>query len=33
MVHTAEFVAGVRGVSYDDLDAVVERNASRLFGL
>jgi len=32
VVHTAEFVAGLRGLSYDDLDAVVERNATRVFG-
>lgn len=32
VVHTAEFVAGLRGLSYDDLDALVERNATRVFG-
>ncbi len=32
VVHTAEFVAGLRGLSYEDLDAVVERNATRVFG-
>ena len=32
VVHTAEFVAGLRGLSYDDLDAVVERNTTRVFG-
>ena len=32
MVHTAEFVAGLRGLSYADLDAVVEHNATRVFG-
>ena len=29
--HTAEFVADLRGVRYDELDAVVERNARRVF--
>src|SRR4051794_20780901 len=29
---TAEFVAELRGLSYDDLDALVERNAARVFG-
>jgi len=33
VVHTAEFVAGLRGLSYQELDALVERNASRVFGL
>jgi len=32
VVHTAEFVAGLRGLSYADLDAVVEHNATRVFG-
>ncbi len=32
VVHTAEFVAGLRGVPYEDLDALVERNAERVFG-
>ena len=30
--HTAEFVADLRGVDYGELDAVVERNAARVFG-
>jgi TatD DNase family protein len=29
---TAEFVAELRGLSYDELDALVERNAARVFG-
>jgi TatD DNase family protein len=29
---TAEYVAELRGVSYDELDATVERNAARVFG-
>ena len=32
VTHTARFVAEVRGVSYDELDALVERNAARVFG-
>jgi TatD DNase family protein len=28
---TAEFVAELRGVSYEELDAIVERNAARVF--
>jgi TatD DNase family protein len=32
VVHTARFVAQRRGQGYDDLEAVVERNAARLFG-
>ena len=32
VVATAEFVAGLRGVSYGQLDAAVERNAARVFG-
>jgi TatD DNase family protein len=32
VVHTARFVAQRRGQSYEDLEAVVERNAARLFG-
>lgn len=32
VVHTAEFVAGLRGMPYDDLDALVECNAARVFG-
>ena len=29
--HTAEFLAELRGVRYDELDAVVEENARRVF--
>lgn len=32
VVRTAEHVASLRGVSYEELDAVVERNAARVFG-
>jgi TatD DNase family protein len=32
VTHTAEFLAEVRGVRYDELDAVVEENARRVFG-
>jgi TatD DNase family protein len=32
VVHTARFVAGRRGIGYDELDAAVEANAARLFG-
>jgi len=32
VVHTAEFVAGLRGLSYDEFDALVESNAARVFG-
>jgi TatD DNase family protein len=32
VVRTAEFVAELRGTSYEDLEAVVERNAARVFG-
>jgi TatD DNase family protein len=32
VVATAEFVAELRGVSYEELDATVERNATRVFG-
>jgi TatD DNase family protein len=32
VVHTARFVAGRRGVAYEELEATVEANASRLFG-
>ena len=32
VVRTAEFVAELRGVTYDELDATVERNAARVFG-
>jgi TatD DNase family protein len=31
VTHTAEFVAELRGVRYDELDAVVEENARRVF--
>jgi TatD DNase family protein len=31
VVHTARFVAELRGVSYEELDAAVERNAARVF--
>jgi TatD DNase family protein len=32
VVHTARFVAERRGISYEELEAVVERNAAGLFG-
>ncbi|HVW17180.1 MAG TPA: TatD family hydrolase [Solirubrobacteraceae bacterium] len=32
VVHTARFVAQARGVSYEELDALVEANAARLLG-
>lgn len=32
VTHTAEFVAGLRGVEYAQLEATVERNAARVFG-
>jgi TatD DNase family protein len=32
VVATAQFVAELRGISYEQLDAAVERNASRVFG-
>jgi TatD DNase family protein len=32
VAHTARFVAERRGVAYEDLEAVVERNAAALFG-
>ena len=32
VIRTAEHVASLRGVSYDELDAAVERNAARVFG-
>jgi TatD DNase family protein len=32
VTHTARFVAELRGVEYDELDALVERNAARVFG-
>ncbi len=31
VTHTARFVAELRGVGYDELDALVERNAARVF--
>jgi TatD DNase family protein len=32
VVHTAEFLAGLRDVPYVQLEATVERNAARVFG-
>jgi TatD DNase family protein len=32
VVRTAEYVAELRGASYEDLEATVERNAARVFG-
>ncbi len=32
VTHTAEFVAGLRGIEYAELEAIVERNAARVFG-
>ena len=32
VVHTARFVAEARGISYEELDALVDANAARLFG-
>jgi TatD DNase family protein len=32
VAHTAEFIAGLRGVSVAELDATVEGNAERIFG-
>jgi TatD DNase family protein len=32
VTHTARFVAECRGISYDELDDLVERNAATLFG-
>jgi TatD DNase family protein len=32
VTHTAEFVAELRGVDYGELEAIVERNAERVFG-
>ncbi|MFL5896533.1 MAG: TatD family hydrolase [Thermoleophilaceae bacterium] len=32
VTHTARLVAELRGVDYDELDALVERNAARVFG-
>jgi TatD DNase family protein len=32
VTHTARFVADLRGLAYDELEALVERNAAALFG-
>jgi TatD DNase family protein len=32
VVHTARHVAGLRGISYEELEQTVERNAARVFG-
>ena len=32
VTHTARFVAELRGIDYQELDALVERNAARVFG-
>jgi TatD DNase family protein len=32
VVHTARFVAERRGIAVEQLEALVERNAARLFG-
>ena len=32
VTHTARFVAELRGLGYDELDALVERNSARVFG-
>ena len=32
VTHTARFVAELRGIGYEELDALVERNAARVFG-
>ena len=32
VVHTAEKLADLRGVAYEELERVVERNAARVFG-
>jgi len=32
VAHTARFVAGARGIAYEELDALVDANAARLFG-
>lgn len=32
VAHTARFVAEARGIAYEELDALVEANAARLFG-
>ena len=32
VVHTAEHVANLRGLSYEELEAIVERNAARVLG-
>jgi len=32
VTHTAEFVADLRGIGYGEIEALVERNAARVFG-
>jgi TatD DNase family protein len=32
VVHTARFVAGLRGIGYDELERIVDANAERVFG-
>lgn len=32
VTHTARYVAELRGIEYEELDALVERNAARVFG-
>jgi TatD DNase family protein len=32
VTHTARFIAELRGLEYEELDALVERNAARVFG-
>jgi TatD DNase family protein len=32
VVHTARHVAGLRGISYEELESTVERNGARVFG-
>jgi TatD DNase family protein len=32
VTHTARFIAELRGIDYEELDALVERNAARVFG-
>jgi TatD DNase family protein len=32
VVHTAELVAGLRGIGYEELERLVERNSARVFG-
>ena len=32
VVHTARFIADLRGIAYEELEAAVETNAARLFG-